>query len=86
MREAADIDTARAAVAEQRPALVFLDVHLGQTLSDDLLHELRAAGIPVILVSGTVDVSEYEGRATEVLAKPFDPSDLVAAARRHAVG
>ena len=84
VREAADVDAARAAVADERPALVFLDIHLGQTVSDELLGELRAEGIPVILVSGTVDVSEYEGRATEVLAKPFEPSDLVAAARRYA--
>jgi hypothetical protein len=37
-----------------------------------------------VLVSGTVDVTEYEGRATEVMPKPFDPADLVAAAHRHA--
>ena len=42
-----------------------------------------ADGIPVVLVSGTVDVTEYEGRATAVMPKPFDPAELVAAARRH---
>ena len=39
----------------------------------------------VVLVSGTVDVTEYEGRATAVMPKPFDPAELVAAARRHAL-
>jgi DNA-binding response OmpR family regulator len=62
---------------------VFLDLHLSAGASDGLLDELRADGIPVVLVSGTVDVTEYEGRASEVMPKPFDPADLVAAAHRH---
>lgn len=85
VREAAGMEEARAAVAAVTPALVFLDLHLGHGASDDLLDELRAAGIPVVLVSGTVDVSDYEGRATAVMPKPFDPADLIAAARRHAL-
>jgi hypothetical protein len=47
-----------------------------------LLDELRLAGIPVVLVSGTADVSHYLDRATEVLGKPFEPQALVEAARR----
>lgn len=82
VREAAAVGEARAAVAVERPALVFLDVHLGGAESDELLDELRASGIPVVLVSGTVDVSEYEGRASAVIPKPFEPAELVAAARR----
>ena len=84
VREAADLEEARAAVAAERPDLVFLDLHLGAGASDGFLEELRDDGIPVVLVSGTVDVTEYEGRATEVMPKPFDPADLVAAAHRHA--
>jgi DNA-binding NtrC family response regulator len=84
VREAEAVADARAAVAAERPALVFLDLHLGAGASDNFLEELRADGIPVVLVSGTVDVSEYEGRATAVIPKPFDPADLVAAAHRHA--
>jgi DNA-binding response OmpR family regulator len=84
VREAAGIDEARAAVAAERPALVFLDLHLGHGAADGLLDELRADGIPVVLVSGTVDVTEYEGRATAVMPKPFDPAELVRAARLHA--
>ena len=55
--EAATVDEARAAVAGERPGLVLLDLHLGSGASDELLDELRAAGIPVVLVSGTVDVA-----------------------------
>jgi DNA-binding response OmpR family regulator len=86
VREAATIEEAKAEVAAERPSLVFLDVHLGPSASDDLLDELRAAGIPVVLVSGTIDVDEYEGRANAVLPKPFEPSELVDAARRFVVG
>ncbi len=86
VREATGLDEARTAVAAERPSLVFLDLHLGSGASDELLDELRADGIPVVLVSGTVDVSGYDGRATAVMAKPFDPDELVAAARRYSVG
>jgi DNA-binding NtrC family response regulator len=86
VREASGLGEARAAVTDERPSLVFLDLHLGHGAADAFLDELRADGIPVVLVSGTVDVTEYEGRATEVMPKPFDPADLVAAAQRHAVG
>jgi DNA-binding NtrC family response regulator len=86
VREAAGVEEARAAVAEERPALVFLDVHLGAFASDELLDELRTAGLPVVLVSGTIDVADYEGRASAVMPKPFDPDELIEAARRYSVG
>jgi two-component system, NtrC family, nitrogen regulation response regulator NtrX len=85
VREASNVFGARTAVAEERPSLVFLDLHLAGGVSDELLDELTAAGIPVVLVSGTVDVRAYEGRATAVMPKPFEPADLVEAARRLAV-
>ena len=81
--EAATVDEARAAVAGERPGLVLLDLHLGSGASDELLDELRAAGIPVVLVSGTVDVAGYEGRASAVVPKPFEPAELVELARQH---
>jgi DNA-binding response OmpR family regulator len=86
VREAATIEAARAAVEERRPDLVFLDVHLDGMASDELLDELCGSGIPVVVVTGTADADEYRGRAAEVLGKPFEPSVLVAAAKRHALG
>jgi two-component system OmpR family response regulator len=85
VREASRLAEARTEVEVERPALVFLDLHVGdEGASDDLLEELLADGIPVVLVSGTVDMTSYQGRATALLPKPFDPADLVALARRHA--
>jgi len=82
IREAATVESAREAVDAERPALVFLDVHLGESASDTLLDELRLVGIPVVLVSGSADVEQYRGRATEVMRKPFEPTDLLDAAQR----
>jgi DNA-binding response OmpR family regulator len=80
--EAATIGEAREAVAATRPDVVFLDVFLGGVATDGLLDELRGDGIPVIVVTGS-DTSRFRDRADGVLAKPFVPDDLVAAARRH---
>lgn len=82
VREAATADEARAAVAETRPDVVLLDVHLGGETSGDLLDELRAAGIPVALVTGTAALEDLRGRADDVLVKPFLPEALAATARR----
>ncbi len=80
--EAHSLGTARAAVAAARPDVVLLDVHLGSEQTDGLLSELRAESIPVVLVTGSADASSYRDRADAVLSKPFDPTDLVATARR----
>jgi len=82
VQEAATADEARRTVGETRPDVVLLDVHLGGLTSGDLLDELRAAGIPVALVTGTADLEELRGRADDVLVKPFLPESLAATARR----
>lgn len=84
--EAATVAAARETVRAERPALVFLDVHLGAEACDALLDELMHAGLPVALVSGIEDVDRYRGRATEVIGKPFDPQFLADAAKRLAAG
>jgi DNA-binding response OmpR family regulator len=82
VREAVNVTEAESAVAEARPDVVLLDVHLGGVESHDLLARLRASGIPVALVTGSVDVDEYRDRADAVVAKPFLPQELVAITRR----
>jgi DNA-binding response OmpR family regulator len=82
VQEAANSDEARRVIAETRPDVVLLDVHLGGVTSGDLLDELRAASIPVALVTGTAELEELRGRADDVLVKPFLPESLTATARR----
>ena len=80
--EASTVVEADASVAADRPDVVLLDVHLGSESSLDLLERLRASGIPVVLVTGSVEVDEYRDRADAVLPKPFVPQALVELARR----
>jgi|SRR5258706_37391 len=82
VREAATIAEADAAVAEERPDVVLLDVHLEQDETGELLKRLRGAGIPVALVTGSADLNDYVGAADALLGKPFEPRTLVETARR----
>ncbi len=79
--EASTIDDADASVRDVRPDVVLLDVHLGGQETHDLLARLRAAGIPVALVTGSVDADELRGAADGILTKPFSPQALVELAR-----
>jgi DNA-binding response OmpR family regulator len=80
--EAATLAEAEAAVGRERPSVVLLDVHLGGDDSSLLLADLRAAGIPVAVVTGSADIEDYEDAADGVLAKPFEPATLIELARR----
>jgi DNA-binding NtrC family response regulator len=82
VREAGSVEEADAAVAETTPDVVLLDVHLGGQDSTKLLERLRAQGIPVALVTGSVDIEAYRDRADAIVPKPFLPQDLVEIARR----
>jgi DNA-binding response OmpR family regulator len=80
--EAATLAEAEAVLGETRPDVVLLDVHLIGEQTDRLLARLRGDGIPVALVTGSVDVEKYRDSADGVLTKPFAPQDLVDLARR----
>ena len=82
VREAATIAEAEAAIAAERPDVVLLDVHLGGERTTGLLARTREAGIPVALVTGSVDIGDYRDQADAVLGKPFVPETLVETARR----
>jgi DNA-binding response OmpR family regulator len=82
VREASTVAEAEAAIADRRPDVVLLDVHLGMEASDALFGRLRAAGIPVAAVTGTAEISDYAEHADATLTKPFDPAALVELAKR----
>jgi DNA-binding response OmpR family regulator len=82
VREAATVAEAEAALAAERPDVVLLDVHLGGEQTHDLLARIRSAGIPVALVTGSVDIGDYRDSADAVLGKPFVPEKLVETALR----
>jgi DNA-binding response OmpR family regulator len=80
--EAETLDAAKQAVADSRPDVVLLDLHVGREDSGPLLRDLRAEGVPVAVVTGSADVAEYEDVADGVLEKPFEPRSLIELARR----
>jgi DNA-binding response OmpR family regulator len=82
VREAETLDDARRALVGGRPDVVLLDLHVGREDSGSLLVELRADGVPVAIVTGSADLADYQDLADGVLEKPFEPSSLVALARR----
>jgi DNA-binding response OmpR family regulator len=82
VREAATLAEAEAALAAERPDVVLLDVHLGGEQTHELLARIRGDGIPVALVTGSVDIDEYRETADAVLGKPFQPQSLVETALR----
>jgi DNA-binding NtrC family response regulator len=82
VREAATVAEAEAAIAAERPDVVLLDVHLGGEQTHDLLARIRGEGIPVVLVTGSVDIDDYRDSVDTVLGKPFVPQTLVETARR----
>jgi DNA-binding response OmpR family regulator len=82
VREAASVAAAQLVVETERPDVVLLDVHLGGEGTLALLDRLRASGIPVALVTGSVDIDLYRHRADAIVPKPFNPRELVEIARR----
>jgi DNA-binding NtrC family response regulator len=76
IREAGSLDEARRQVAEGVD-VVLLDLHLGNERGDVLLAELLEQGIPVAVVTGSVDLDAIGAmNATAVLGKPFTIEEL----------
>jgi excisionase family DNA binding protein len=86
--EATGGEQALAAIADERPALVLLDVVMPGVDGWQLLRRLeeRHGSIPVIMFSGQVDEASAqaaaEGGARGFIGKPFDPQELLARAKQ----
>jgi CheY-like chemotaxis protein len=68
------------------PDLVIADrnmpVMTGLELIDAMRAQPKMARIPVVLLSGLTDNPDPSGRADAVIAKPFEPEDLLRTIRR----
>jgi DNA-binding response OmpR family regulator len=80
--EASTLSEAREAIDDAAPDVALVDVNVGCEECRPLLERLRADGVPVALVTGSVEIDRWRGRADAVLAKPFAPQELVAVAQR----
>ena len=87
VREAEDVPHALAAIEDQAPELVLLDIVMPGADGWELLRQLqeRHGSIPVIMYSGQIDdraaTEASERGASGFVGKPFDPAELVDRAR-----
>ena len=86
VREAANAEEGLAALEEESPDLILLDVMMPGMDGWEMLQRVqeRHGTIPVVMFSGKVDASgEAEERgASGFIAKPFDPQQLVDRAKQ----
>ncbi len=88
VREAASADEALAALEDQAPELVLLDVVMPGVDGWQMLQRMqkRHGSIPVIMFSGKVDdqlAADVESRgASGFIGKPFDPQQLIERAKQ----
>lgn len=82
--EAGTVDEARDRLNEQPIEVMLLDVHVGTGDGRQLLEELRAqeSSTRVLMLTGSADIATSNLEAADrVMAKPFDPAELVATVR-----
>jgi DNA-binding response OmpR family regulator len=84
--EAAYLDQARTALAEESVDVVLLDLHIGNERGLDLLRELRRdqPAVAVALLTGSPQerFPDEEAKADAVISKPFEIEELGRTVRR----
>ena len=82
--EAGTVGEARQTLDSSTIEVVILDVHVGTGDGRELLAELRArdSDTRVLMLTGTADIATSNlDAADKVMAKPFDPAELVSTVR-----
>jgi DNA-binding response OmpR family regulator len=80
---AATVREALALLDEGKPQAVVLDLNLAGETSTPVADELAARGVPYVIATGYGAAGLPPGHHdAPVLAKPYDPGDLVAVLRR----
>lgn len=78
----ATANDARRLYSETTPDVALVDINLRTgELSYGLIDEMRAVGIPIIVITGYANASPAAGTAVAVLQKPFSEAELLAALR-----
>ena len=76
--EATTLSEARRTLDEAEIDAVLLDMRIGLERGDDILDELHARGLPVIVVTGSAELDPaWNGKAAAVLGKPFQIDELL---------
>jgi excisionase family DNA binding protein len=88
VREAASAEEGLAALDEELPDLILLDVEMPRMNGIEMLQRVRerhgVETIPVVMFSGKVEAEEeaQEAGAQAFIGKPFDPAHLLASTRQ----
>ena len=90
VREAADADEGLAALEEQSPDLILLDVMMPRVDGWEMLRRVQerhgVGSIPVLMFSGKVDEAAHGEAASRgahgFVGKPFDPQQLIESAKQ----
>ena len=70
---------ARRLTAAEKPRLALVDVNLKKEMACDLIEELHAQGIQVVVVSGYASIPVAKESIAGHLQKPFSGAELTAA-------
>lgn len=73
-----NVEAGMALIREEKPGLVFLDVHIGETTGFELLEQLKKADFQLIFTTGHSEyaIKAFRYNAIDYLLKPVDPSQL----------
>jgi two-component system, LytTR family, response regulator len=85
--ECATRDEAIAAIVEQRPDIVFLDVRLGRTTAFEIIEEIGVDSMPIVVFVTAYDrhaLKAFEVHALDYVLKPVDSDRLREAVDRAA--
>ena len=88
VREAASAEEGLAALDEELPDLILLDVEMPRMNGIEMLQRVRerhgVETIPVVMFSGKVEAEEAAEKAgaQAFIGKPFDPAELLASTRQ----
>ena len=72
---------ARRLIAADKPRLALVDMNLKHEMAGDLIDELHAQGIPVIVISGYAVPAVAKEKVVAFLQKPFSGDALITAMR-----
>jgi DNA-binding response OmpR family regulator len=78
----ATANDARRLISERKPDIALVDINLrGGELSYELIDEMHAREIAIVVITGFANTSPATDKAVAVLQKPFTERELLAAVR-----
>ena len=82
--EGNDVESGIQIISSLNPDLVFLDIHLGNQISFDILTQFDSSKFDIIFTSGHSEygVSAFKVNAIDYLLKPVDSDDLITAVQK----